>query len=125
MNEQTLKGIGYSLLLIAAMVSIAFVQVLKPTSLAGGALFSTWLLLPYVVLALLLMFWSRDRTSVMAGLAVSVVVVGGGLLFLTDIVFLHPDPQGGIAVLFAPLYQGIGIAVLAPLANWLIRKFSI
>jgi len=119
-----MKSIGYLVLAVAALGSLVFVQVLNPTSYWVTAFFSGWLLLPYVALALALIFRARERTSVMAIVIVAVVVAGAGLLFLTDIIVLHPDPQGGIAVLFTPIYQSIGMAVLLPTCKWLFGKFA-
>lgn len=119
-----MKAIGYLVLAAAALASLAFVQVLKPTSHWATVFFSGWLLLPYAALALVLIFGAKERTTVIASVVVAVVVAGAGLLFLTDIIYWHPDPQGGIAVLFAPIYQGVGIAILLPSSQWLIGKIS-
>ena len=117
-----MKALGYTILAIAASLSLVFVNVLKPNSVLATAFISAWLLLPYAVLALALIFLAKERASVVAHVMVTALVAGGGLLFLTDVIFLHPDPQGGIAVLFAPLYQAAGIVVLLPTCRWLIGK---
>ena len=70
----------------------------------------------------LLMYAAKERASGIANVTVAVLVAGGGLLFLTDIIFLRPDPQGGIAVLFTPIYQAFGIALLLPACKWLSGK---
>jgi hypothetical protein len=57
-----------------------------------------------------------------ADLIVTVLVVAGGLLFLTIVVFVRPDPQGGIAVLLTPVYQGIAMVILVPLSRWISGK---
>ena len=119
-----MKAIGYFVLAAAALASLVFVQILKPTSLGATLFFSGWLLLPYVALALVLIFGAKKRVSAKAIVVVVVVVAGAGLLFLTDIIYWHPDPQGGIAVLFTPIYQSFGIGVLLPTCQWLFGKFS-
>jgi hypothetical protein len=119
-----MKAIGYFVLVGAVLASLVFVQALKPTSLWAAVAFSAWLSLPYIVLALVLVFTVRKRASMKASVFVIVVLAGAGLLFLTDIIYLHPDAQGGIAVLFTPIYQGIGMGVLLPLSHWLFGKFS-
>jgi len=48
-------------------------------------------------------------------------VAGGGLLFLSYVIYIRPDPQGGIAVLLTPVYQAIGIGLLVPISRWLVR----
>lgn len=118
-----MKAIGYIALAAAASVSLVFVQALMPTSLGATVFLSAWLLLPYAVLALTLV-WAKERPSAAANVVVAVVVGGGGLLFLTDVIFLHPDPQGGIAVFFTPIYQGVGIVMLLPICLWLFGKMN-
>jgi hypothetical protein len=117
-----MKAISYALLAIAASVSLVFVNVLKPTSLGATAFIAAWLLLPYAGLALLVRFFARQRAWAITYVAVVALVAGGGLLFLANIIFLHPDPQGGIAVIFTPIYQAIGIGILLPTCRWLIGK---
>jgi hypothetical protein len=119
-----MKAISYAVLAIAASVSLVFVNVLKPNSLGATAFIAAWLLLPYAALALGLAFFAKERASELTYVVVTVVVAGGGLLLLTDVIFLHPDPQGGIAVLFTPIYQVVGIGVLVPTCRWLIGKAS-
>ena len=117
-----MKVISYAVLAIAAAVSLVFVNALKPNSLGATVSIATWLLLPYAVLALTLAFFAKKRRWEITFVLVTLVVAGGGLLFLTDVIFLHPDAQGGIAVLFTPIYQAIGIGVLVPSCRWLAGK---
>ena len=117
-----MKAVSYAILAIASSVSLVFVYALKPTSLGATAFISAWLLLPYAVLALGVKFFAKGRASGIAPVVVTGGVAGGGLLFLTYVIFLHPDPQGGIAVLFTPLYQALGTGVLVPTSRWLARS---
>lgn len=119
-----MKAVGYTILIVGASVNLVFVNVLKPNSFGATAFITAWLLLPYAALALALMFLAKERVSVIAYVVVAALATGGGLLFLTDVIFLHPDPQGGIAVIFTPIYQAIGIVVLIPTCRWLIGKVS-
>ena len=121
MNTRSSKALGYAILAIAAPATLAFVNVLKPNSLGATAFIATWLLLPYVVLALGLAFFAAERASAIAWVLAIAAVAGGGLLFLSYVIFLRPDPQGGIAVLLTPVYQAIGIGMLVPLSRWLTR----
>jgi hypothetical protein len=98
------------------------VNVLRPNSLAAAAFIAAWLLLPYAALALGLVFFAKERSWAITYVAVIALVAAGGLIFLTDIIFLHPDPQGGIAVVFTPIYQAIGIGMLLPACRWLARR---
>jgi hypothetical protein len=102
-------------------VSLVLVHSLKPTSVKAATFFSIWLLLPYLILAIVLAIRAHMATEI-ADLIVTVLVVAGGLLFLTIVVFVRPDPQGGIAVLLTPVYQGIAMVILVPLSRWISGK---
>ena len=123
MNLRPVTSLAYVLLIVAAIVSLFFVYLLKPTSAEATALFSIWLLLPYIILAVILAFSTRVAIDV-ANLVVTLFVVVGGLLFLVVVIFIRPDPQGGIAVFFTPMYQGVAMVVLIPLSRWIFGKRS-
>jgi hypothetical protein len=113
--------VGRLSLLLAALVSLLIVWSLQPRGTGVAALLGLWLLLPYAVLAVVL----ENRSSVTtkpADVATTLLVVAGGLLFLIVVIFVDPDPQGGIAVLFTPVYQGIAIVALLPITRWLLRR---
>ena len=123
MNLRPITSLAYVLLIVAAIVSLFFVYLLKPTSAEATALFSIWLLLPYIILAVILAFSTRVAVDV-ANLVVTLFVVVGGLLFLVVVIFIRPDPQGGIAVFFTPMYQGVAMVVLILLSRWIFGKWS-
>jgi hypothetical protein len=58
----------------------------------------------------------------MADVVTASLVAAGGLAFLTLVIFVDPDPQGGIAVFFTPVYQGIAMLMLFPLSRAAFRK---
>ena len=120
-----MKAIGYAILVVAASVSLVFVNVLRPNSPAAAAFIAAWLLVPYAALALGLVFFAKERSWAITYVAVIALVAAGGLIFLTDTIFLHPDPQGGIAVVFTPIYQAIGIGMLLPACRWLARRAGV
>jgi hypothetical protein len=122
MGGRFIKALGYAILTVAAVVSLAFVNVLKPNGLGAAASIALWLVLPYAALALGLAFFANERASAIAYVAVIALVTAGGGLFLTYVIFLRPDPQGGIAVLFTPVYQAVGMAILVPACRWLMGK---
>ncbi len=123
MNLRPITSLAYVLLIVAAIVSLFFVYILKPTSAEATALFGIWLLLPYIILAAILAFSTGVAIDV-ANLVVTLFVVVGGLLFLIVVIFIRPDPQGGIAVFFTPIYQGVAMVVLIPLSRWIFGKWS-
>ncbi len=106
---------GYLSLVAAALVSLFVVWSLRAESTGLAVLLSVWLLLPYAVLAVL---QSRAPPATeIASVATTLLVVAGGLLFLIIVVFVDKDPQGGVAVLLTPVYQGIAMIVLLPLTR--------
>ena len=117
-----MKRVAYVALAIAAMLTPVFVRVLQPTTWTVGVLLTVWLLAPYLALAVwMLVTRTRQRTALAA--FVSTVVAAGGLAFLVNILFLDPDPQGGIAVVFMPIYQAVAVAVLIPSTAAIARAF--
>ena len=123
MNLRPTTSLAYVALIVAAIASLYFVYVLKPTTAEAAAFFGIWLLLPYLILAAILAFNTRVAIDV-ANLVVTLFVVVGGLLFLVVVIFLQPDPQGGIAVFFTPMYQGVAMVILIPLSRWIFAKSS-
>ena len=123
MNLRPTTSLAYVALIVAAIASLYFVYILKPASAEAIAFFGIWLLLPYIILAAVLAFNTRAAIDV-ANLVVTLFVVAGGLLFLVVVIFLRPDPQGGIAVFFTPMYQGVAMVVLIPLSRWIFARRS-
>ncbi len=111
---------GFSALVVAVIVSLLVVRTLQVTSVRVAAFFIIWLLLPYAILAIML---ARDapRPIERGNIMTTLLTVGGGLLFLFVVMRANPDPQGGIAVLFMPVYQGIAMLVLIPVTRRLLR----
>ena len=106
----------------AAAASLFFVRTLQPSTIGTTIFISVWLLLPYVVLTAVIERSARRPTAI-ADFATMCLVAGGGLAFLTLVIFVNPDPQGGIAVIFTPVYQGIAMMILFPLLRAALRKY--
>lgn len=119
-----MRALGFTLLAGAALASLVFVRILQPTTGGMTAFLSAWLLLPHAVLAVILALSTRDRRAATASVVVALLVAAGGLLWLTAVIFVYPDPQGGIAVFFTPIYQGVAIGVLMPIARWVVKRVS-
>ena len=100
----------------AAVTTVWFVAVLQPTTTAAFAAFAAGLVSPHAAMAAGLLFLQRKGAAPAHWHVIAIVVSVGGVLFLADRIFWHTDAQGGIAVLMAPLLQGIALAVLLPLA---------
>lgn len=117
---KALKRVAYAVLAASAVASLVFVHALQPTSAGAAVFFAVWLLLPYGLLALMLVM-TREMASARAAAVAAIAVAAAGVLFVVYVVYLNPDPQGGIAVFLTPVYQAIGVAVLLPLCRWLMR----
>lgn len=104
----------------AACASIWFVGVLKPSSTGAWVFLAAWLTLPHAALGALL---ARRRTGAPIHMhVVAITVAAGGILYLADTVFWHPDAQGAIAVVMLPLLQGAALILLLPAAGWMARR---
>jgi len=110
------------LIAVAAGTTLMFVSVLKPTSPGAFVFFAGWLIAPHAVMGAALVLLRRRRVVTFHWDAVAVMVSAGGVLFLADVIFWHPDAQGAIAVLMTPLLQCGALALLAPGAWWMSRK---
>ena len=110
------------LLGLAALVTLFFVRALQPGTTGVAIFLGFWLLLPYVVLAAALEL-SAHKPTASADVVTMCLVAGGGLAFLTLVIFVNPDPQGGIAVFLTPIYQGIAMMILFPLLRSALRKY--
>jgi hypothetical protein len=121
-DGRTIKSVGYALLAAAAFTSLAFVHVLKPTTVVAMIFVGGWLVLPYALLGFVFLLRATERRTIIADVAVSLVVSTAGLLFLIYIIFLSPDPQGAIAVLLTPVYQLLATAILLPLSRRWVSK---
>jgi hypothetical protein len=84
--------------------------------------FAAWLTFPYVVMSVALMLMQRKGAASFNCLIVAVIVSTGGILFLANAIFWHPDAQGAIAVLMTPILQGGVLAPLLPVAWRLSRN---
>lgn len=114
-----LKAISFLLIATAVCASVWFVDALKPTSAAGFAFFTVWLVLPYAAIGAALVFLHRKGSAALGPwYAAAGSVSVGGIAFLADVVFWHPDSQGALAVLMVPVLQGVALALLLPLFGW-------
>jgi len=117
-----LNAIICALILITSSTTILFVKALKPVSSGAFVFFAVWLILPYVAMIAALILLHLKNKELLHCYASAVIVTTGGILFLSDIIYWHPDPQGAIAVLMIPMLQGIVFAVLLPIFSWISKK---
>ena len=112
-------------LLVTSGITLLFVQYMKPSSNTAAAIMSIWLVLPNASWAAILARSSCYPERARSLQLTAVVTSAAGVLFLTDVNFLHPDPQGAIAVFMTPMLQAILSALvlvclflLSKLRNW-------
>src|SRR5437870_1645682 len=97
--------ITFLLMAIIACTTVWFVSTLKPTSIGAFVFFAIWLVSPYAIMSVALMFLRPKDKPSFHWYVVAVIVSTGGILFLADVIFWHPDAQGGMAVLMTPILQ--------------------
>lgn len=112
----------FVLIAVAACITVFFVKALKPTSGGGFLFFVIWLVLPYAIMCARLILLRRNGSPSAHWYVVTVLVSIGGILFMADVIFWHPDAQGAIAVLMTPILQGGASALLLSVASWVSRN---
>jgi hypothetical protein len=114
--------IAFLFIAVATCSTLLFVSALKPTSTGVFVGFAVWLISPYAVMTAVLIFFQRQGTASFHWHVAAAIVCTGGILFLANVIFWHPDAQGAIAVLMTPILQGGALALILPAAWWMSRK---
>lgn len=83
-----------------------------------------WAILPYLGLVVMARRAGHSRAREILVLAGALIITVGGLGAYADTVWLHPDPQGGLAFIAVPLYQLLVLGLLAGLL-WLVKKRAV
>ncbi|MFC5500568.1 hypothetical protein ACFPOE_23700 [Caenimonas terrae] len=115
-----IRTVGFLAIAAAAGTTVWFVSALKPTSPAAFLFFAAWLVSPYAAMVAVLV--ARKGVAPVHWHVVAVAVSIGGVLYLANAIFWHTDAQGALAVVMAPLLQGMALAVLLPLSGWAFRR---
>lgn len=118
MDHEDIKKIGFIVLGIAASASLIFALKL------GSLFFTIWQLSPYIVIGYLLKKHSNSRNKSLFICAAIVVISILGTYCSIDIIYLHPDPQGGIALFILPIIQLIAYATFNVIYQ-LVKNFSL
>ena len=114
--------ITFLLMAIIACITVWFISTLKPTSNTAFVFFAVWLTSPYAIMSAALIFLRQKDNSSFHLYLVAVIVSIGGILFLADIIFWHPDAQGAIAVLMTPILQAGALVLLLPVVWWVSKN---
>jgi hypothetical protein len=105
MDHKSIKKIGFIVLGVAASASLVFALKI------GSVFLMFWQLAPYIVMGYLLKEHSDSRNKSLM-LCVAIVIASFlGIYCSIDIIYLHPDPQGGIALFILPVIQLIAYGV--------------
>jgi hypothetical protein len=88
---------------------------------AGLLLMMAWATLPYLGIVLLARQAVHGKAGEILVLVGALIVTVGGLAAYVEAIWLHPDPQGGLAFIVVPFYQAIILGLLAVLL-WLVKK---
>lgn len=107
---------------VAVGVTLWCIVALRPSSTGAYAFAVAWLILPHAAMAALLFSLWRRAKPLLPWCIAAVLVAAAGLYVLVDAIYVHPDPQGAIAVLLTPVLQGIAFLLAAPLAWWSSRR---
>lgn len=114
--------LAISTLVIAAIITVACVQALKPISVGAFLFWATWLVAPIVVAGAALIVAKRANRLRAHWNLTAILMAISGVLYLADVIFLRPDAQGAVAVLMTPILQ-MGVALLLfPALGWLLRQ---
>jgi peptidoglycan/LPS O-acetylase OafA/YrhL len=116
-----LQRAAYAVLALASAATVALVIALKPNTTGAALAIGTWLLLPYVLVGLALRYVARSPKTLRTYATMALAIPLGGLAFLVYVIYLRPDAQGGIAVMFTPVYQLLAAVVLLAVCD---RAFS-
>ncbi|MEQ1637207.1 MAG: hypothetical protein ABL903_10980 [Methylococcales bacterium] len=111
----------FILIVIAAYTTVWFVSALKPISTGALVFFLIWLICPYTIMSAALIFLLRKGIASDYAHGVTISVAIGGVLFLADVLFWHPDSQGAISVLITPMLQISALGLLLPVL-WRVSR---
>ncbi|MBA4381131.1 MAG: hypothetical protein C0406_01070 [Sideroxydans sp.] len=113
--------LAYSVMALAMCATIYFNMALKPSSFSAFLFFAVWLTAPYMAMGVALFYLQKAGRATVYWCALAILISGGGIIFLLDVIYWHRDAQGAIAVALTPILQLMACALLSPLAWWLSR----
>ena len=115
-NYLAKKIIGYAVLIVASVATAILTVKSEINNQIAMIVFLLWGLIPYIILGYVLKNISElSKNSTLSLIAIMAISLAG-LYAMVDIMFIHPDPQGGLALLMVPLFQfiAIGFMLLIP-----------
>lgn len=85
--------------------------------------FCLWGILPWLYVVFLTST-NKNINFLKAIAALTLVVGGAGIAGIIDVLYFHPDAQGGLVFVFYPLYQIAFLLVMTPLIYFFTRAKS-
>jgi hypothetical protein len=86
-------------------------------------LMAVWATLHYLVLFIMAKRAVHSRAKKFFALLGALIIAGSGLAAYVDAIWLHPDPQSGLAFIAVPLYQWLIVGLLAAIL-WLANTIT-
>ena len=83
--------------------------------------FCLWGILPWLYVMFLTSV-NRNTKFLKVIAALTLIVGGVGIAAMVDVLYFHPDAQGGLVFVFLPLYQIAFLLVATPLIYFLARS---
>lgn len=137
MGNNIIKKIGYYMIGIAVFLTIFFEinaaigSVPNDFSLLSLILYlfiSCWILMPYILMGYALKFFSEvsTRLQIWNCIAIAMALVIGLYKYM-DVIYIHPDAQGGIAFFYIPATQVVIYTVSSMFfgfIEWIYRKIK-
>ena len=121
------EGVRLAARILALVMAIATAGLLLGMAdvTVGTSLFLllalAWCVSPYAAIALALRKPWSSTEAILVAFATTIAVSGLALYVYTVAFFVKPDPQGGLVLLFIPLWQW-GVALVGLGVAWLMER---
>ena len=117
-----MKKVCYLLsgLILTVVIFLNLSMVNSVFSLAA-VYFCLWGILPWLYVMFLTSI-NRNIKFLKVVAALALIVGGVGIVGMVDVLYFHPDAQGGLVFVFFPLYQIAFLLVVTPLVFFLTRS---
>ncbi|MDD4976501.1 MAG: hypothetical protein PHY93_19250 [Bacteriovorax sp.] len=107
-SVKKLTWLNYFICLIGFVAEIVFAFKLDPHENSIFIFLIVWGTLPLITLLLFLLKTPRLLYSMSRSLIQTSAVVGFGIIYKINSIYIHPDPRGAIALATIPIIQIIG-----------------
>lgn len=105
MHSRTITIIGYSIISIAVISTVAIMVKVGVLKNFFRMYFLFWLLIPYFVMGYKLRWRFQRINRAIPECTIMLFVSVSGLFALVYAVYINPDPQGGFLLVPLPIYQ--------------------